>query len=138
MSKAQAEKYAKLERMLGRKPKSAQDFEVAASKLDEAGGSLGEGEDRGEGPSNVVPVRGREAETSGVSSGAGKRDRFDDHQFIEQSREAVDKAKSAVAIAMAKRKKAAAAAAKAKASPETAPATAGSSDHTSSPLVLRH
>lgn len=101
MSKAQAEKYAKLEKMLGRKPRSAKDFEEAANKLDDAGGDLGAGEDDGgAGPSNVVSVRGREAQGSGVAGGSGaKRERFEvDTKYIEESREAVDKAKSAVAI----------------------------------------
>lgn len=101
LSKAQSEKYAKLEKMLGRKPRSAKDFEEAANKLDDAGGDLGAGEeDGGAGPSNVVPVRGREAQGSGVAGGSGaKRERFEvDNKYIEESREAVDKAKSAVAI----------------------------------------
>ncbi|CAO1617305.1 unnamed protein product [Jaminaea pallidilutea] len=107
LSKAQADKYAKLERMLGRKPRSAQEFEEAAGKLDEAGGDLGEGvDDRGEGPSRIVPVKGREATGSGISGGSGSKrfERFDDHKFIQESRDAADKARGAAAMAMAKKK----------------------------------
>lgn len=135
LSKAQAEKYAKLEKMLGRKPKDAKDFEEAAGRLDDAGGDLGQGsgdddEDAGAGPSNLVPVRGKEASSSGVSGGAGgKRGKLEDSKFLEESREAVDKAKSAVALAMAKRKKKEAAAKGVK-------ATATSSSSSSSPVSV--
>lgn len=107
LSKAQADKYAKLERMLGRKPRSAQEFEEAAGRLDDAGGDLGEGaDDRGEGPSRIVPVKGREATGSGISGGSGSKrfERFDDHKFIQESRDAADKARSAAAMAMTKKK----------------------------------
>lgn len=110
--------------MLGRKPRSATDFEEAAARLDDAGDSLersrspegqgeaeGQGQGQGEGsasagPSRTVPVVGRESASSGIYGGAGtKRERFDDHKYLEESREAVDKAKSAVAVAMAKKKR---------------------------------
>lgn len=111
LSKQQQEKYAKLERMLGRQPKSRSDFEEAANKLDEAGEELeGEGSaspdaDRGEGGSGskgegsakFVPVRGKEASSSGVKPVAGGKHRFDDTEYLEQSREIVDNVRSAVA-----------------------------------------
>ncbi|CAO1617028.1 unnamed protein product [Parajaminaea phylloscopi] len=126
LSKAQSEKYAKLEKMLGRKPRTAGDFEEAAGRLDDAGGDLGGGgfdnnaaeDDVGAGPSRIVPVRGKEASASGIDGGAGskrgvhsgsdarsdRRELFDDHKFLQESREAVGKAKDAVAMAMLKQK----------------------------------
>lgn len=128
LSKAQAEKYAKLEKMLGRKPKDQKDFEEAAGRLDDAGGDLGQGEnedDVGEGPSRLVAVRGKEASSSGVNGGAGgKRGKLEDSKYLVESREAVDKAKSAVALAMAKRKKKEAAAKAATGSSTTKPSSA--------------
>lgn len=123
-SKLQAEKYAKLERMLGRKPRTASDFEEAAGRLDDAGGDLEHG---AEGSNvaekdvvvrtrNLFPVRGREAASSGFSGRDGvkrgvaqqqqdgRRELVEDHQFLQESREAVEKAKGAVATAMAKQK----------------------------------
>lgn len=102
LSKAQSEKYAKLEKMLGRKPRNEVDFQEAAERLDDAGGQLTDGDQT---PLNVIPVKGKESSSSGVQSTAAKRrDRLDDDGFIEENRRAVDKAKSAVAIAMAKKK----------------------------------
>lgn len=133
LSKAQAEKYAKLERMLGRKPRTQGDFEEAAGRLDDAGGDLGglqrsagdadndeDDNTSGSAPTNLVPVQGKEASSSGVSGGSGskrgvqtssadqqaprRKEYLEDHKYLEESREAVDKAKSAVALAMAKQK----------------------------------
>lgn len=86
---AQTRKYAKLEKMLGRKPKSTEDFEEAAQKLDDAGDAL-EGQPE-----------------AGPSTEAGppkRKERIEDHEYVEQSREIVDNVRSAVAMAMKKRK----------------------------------
>lgn len=90
LDEAQTRKYAKLEKMLGRQPKSAQDFEEAAAKLDEAGEELEESVASEAGPSRPAPKR---------------KERIEDHEFVEQSRELVDNVRSAVATAMKKRKK---------------------------------
>ena len=92
LSEAQAKKYAKLERMLGRQPKTTKDFEEAATKLDDAGEEL-------EGPAPAP-----EASTSGTS-GPKRKERIEDHEYVEQSREIVDNVRSAVASAMKKKNK---------------------------------
>lgn len=130
LTKAQSEKYAKLEKMLGRKPRSDGEFQEAAERLDDAGGRLdggdddddgeeGEegGDDKGEGSSsrtrglpNAVPVHGRESSTSGVQSTTSKRahphhrDRLDDDGFLRENQQAVERVKRAAALAMAKKK----------------------------------
>lgn len=92
LDEAQKRKYAKLEKMLGRTPKSLADFQEAAEKLDDAGDSLEAGpEPLGERPES--------------SQAAIKRkERLDDHEYVEQSREIVDNVRNAVASAMKKRK----------------------------------
>ncbi|KAL4400329.1 hypothetical protein ACI68E_003246 [Malassezia pachydermatis] len=91
LDEAQKRKYAKLERMLGREPKTMADFEEAAEKLDDAGEELSEAPELSAGPSS--------------SQQAPKRkDRLDDHEYVEQSREIVENVRSAVASAMKKRK----------------------------------
>ncbi|PKI85551.1 hypothetical protein MVES1_000080 [Malassezia vespertilionis] len=82
----QKAKYAKLERMLGRAPKTKVDFEEAATKLDDAGEGLG-------GAPEAGPARAPK-----------RKERLDDHDYVEQSRELVENARSAVASAMKKRK----------------------------------
>lgn len=110
LNQLQKAKYAKLEKMLGRKPKSQGDFEEAAGRLDDAGGNLG-AEDLGVGPSRIVSVRGKEASDSGIRGGAGDKRRPGgeadkiDSKYFEEREEIVEKAKGAVAIAMAKKKK---------------------------------
>ena len=81
---AQKRKYAKLERMLGRAPKSMADYEAAAEKLDEAGETL---------------------EEEGAQPSSSKRERLDDHDYVEQSREIVDHVRGAVASAMRKKRR---------------------------------
>ena len=107
LSEAQAKKYAKLEKMLGRRPKGESDFVEAARRLEEQGegfeeeaeGSGGSGnEEKAEGSSRT-PV----AAAAGVKRGApteqetGKRLKLDDHEYVEQSREIVQGVRSAVA-----------------------------------------
>lgn len=84
---AQKRKYAKLERMLGRAPKSMADYETAAEKLEEAGETLEEEEQQQQQPSS------------------SKRERLDDHEYVEQSREIVDHVRGAVASAMRKKRR---------------------------------
>ncbi|WFD32504.1 hypothetical protein MSPP1_003552 [Malassezia sp. CBS 17886] len=90
MDEAQKQKYAKLEKMLGREPTTARDFEVAAEKLDESGDALALAE--------------RDASAAGPSA-RKRKERLEDHEFVEQSREIVDNVRGAVALAMAKKKK---------------------------------
>jgi hypothetical protein len=113
LSDAQKAKYAKLEKMLGRKPKGESDFVEAAQKLHEQGGSLeeadedGQDDNRGEGSSSAgAAIKPRSAAASSNAEYKGKkRDRIEDSEFIEQSREIVDNVRSAVAMAMQKKKK---------------------------------
>lgn len=134
VSEAQRKKYAKLEKMLGRKPKGEADFVEAAQKLHEQGGSLGEdenddsnGEEGGEagkdeGSSKLVVAAAAAASTAKNSSSSsrsppikgsttdtdfkGKKGKLiNDTEYIEQSREIVDNVRSAVASAMMKNKK---------------------------------
>lgn len=114
LSNAQKAKYAKLEKMLGRKPKGEAEFVEAAQKLYEQGGSLEEGnedsqddDNRGEGSSSAgARAKSRPTAATPTSEYKGKkRDRIEDSEFIEQSREIVDNVRSAVAMAMQKKKK---------------------------------
>lgn len=112
ISEAQKKKYAKLEKMLGRKPKGESDFVEAAQKLHEAGGSLEEGgedddndNNRGEGSSQYPSKGPRNVEAATEEYKGKKRERIDDTEYIEQSREIVDNVRSAVASAMMKKKK---------------------------------
>jgi hypothetical protein len=103
LSEAQKKKYAKLEKMLGRKPKGEADFVEAAQKLHEEGGSLEEGE--GEGNEESGPSVSLARKPVNISEVKGtKRDRIQDSEYIEQSREIVDNVRSAVASAMMKKK----------------------------------
>lgn len=110
LDEAQAKKYAKLEKMLGRQPKSAKDFEMAAEKLDDAGEHLG-ADDAADAPPEPGPSRAPK-----------RKARIDDHEYVEQSREIVDNVRSAVALAMKKKKKKATGKAPAPAAP-AAPST---------------
>lgn len=118
MDEAQKKKFAKLERMLGRKPRGEADFVEAAQRLHDEGDHLDDGSpdaqgesDRGEGSSRAVaePLRGN---TKAAAEGKGKkRERIEDPEYVEQSRAIVDNVRSAVASAMMKKKRKAAAAA---------------------------
>jgi hypothetical protein len=110
LSDAQKLKYAKLEKMLGRKPKGESDFVEAAQRLHEQGGSLEEGDEeddnRGGGSSSSSVPRPKSAAAFTNAEYKGKkRDRIEDSAFIEESREIVDNVRSAVAMAMQKKKK---------------------------------
>lgn len=94
-NEAQKRKYAKLEKMLGRAPASAADFEEAAQKLDDAGDAL-EGDENADSPAIAGP--------SSHTGQAKRKERLDDHEYVEQSREIVGSVRSAVASAMKKRK----------------------------------
>ncbi|WFD00324.1 hypothetical protein MYAM1_003072 [Malassezia yamatoensis] len=96
LDEAQARKYAKLEKMLGRRPKSSEEFAEAASKLHEAGDDLGD--------CGISEKPELESE-AGPSKPTKRKERIDDHEFVEQSREIVDNVRSAVAMAMKKKKK---------------------------------
>ncbi|CCU99023.1 unnamed protein product [Malassezia sympodialis ATCC 42132] len=92
LDEAQKRKYAKLEKMLGRTPKSMADFQEAAEKLDDAGDSLD--------ASPELP--GERPESSRAAS--KRKERLEDHEYVEQSREIVSNVRSAVVSAMKKRK----------------------------------
>ncbi|PWN43421.1 hypothetical protein IE81DRAFT_322494 [Ceraceosorus guamensis] len=134
LNEAQAKKYAKLEKMLGRKPKGEADFVEAAKRLVEDGDELeggassplgsdegadGKRRDRGEG-SSAGPAE-RQTQMHG-SNENGKRQRLEDHEYVEQSREIVEGVRSAVATAMLKKKRKMAAAAAAAAKSKTSSA----------------
>ncbi|UZJ52076.1 hypothetical protein CBS101457_001396 [Exobasidium rhododendri] len=109
LSEIQKKKYAKLEKMLGRKPRGESDFVEAAQKLHEQGGSLEDGdgdfEDKGEGSSSVPSTSRTKAVPKDAEYKGKKRERIEDSEYIEQSREIVDNVRSAVASAMMKKKK---------------------------------
>lgn len=113
-------KYAKLERILGRAPKSSSDFETAATRLADAGEELekdensngSEEEGNGEGEENIAESSSAAAKRNAAASssksktaskggeqmaGQKRKERFDDHEFVEQSREIVENVRSAVA-----------------------------------------
>jgi len=92
LDEAQKRKYAKLEKMLGRTPKSMADFQEAAEMLDDAGDSL---------EADPEPLGKRPESSQTVTK---RKERLDDHEYVEQSREIVDNVRSAVASAMKKRK----------------------------------
>ncbi|CEH18174.1 Uncharacterized conserved protein [Ceraceosorus bombacis] len=145
LNEAQAKKYAKLEKMLGRKPRGEADFVEAAKRLAEDGDELeggassplgsdegadGKRRDRGEGSSAGLAERQTQMHGSNEN---GKRQRLEDHEYVEQSREIVEGVRSAVATAMLKKKRkmaAAAAAAKSKTSPATTTSTQAQSNGT--------
>ena len=101
LDEAQKRKYAKLERMLGREPKSMDDFQEAAVKLEEAGDSLDASHESA--PSSSASASASVSETR-TASAPKRKERLDDHEYIEQSREIVDNVRGAVAAAMKKRK----------------------------------
>ena len=80
------------QKMLGRTPKSMADFQEAAEKLDDAGDSLD--------ASPELP--GERPESSRAAS--KRKERLEDHEYVEQSREIVSNVRSAVVSAMKKRK----------------------------------
>ena len=101
LDEAQKRKYAKLERMLGREPKSMDDFQEAAEKLEEAGDSLDASHESA--PSSSASASASVNETR-TASAPKRKERLDDHEYVEQSREIVDNVRGAVAAAMKKRK----------------------------------
>lgn len=108
LSEAQKKKYAKLEKMLGRKPRGEKEFVEAAQKLHDQGGSLEEGDsgcDNNEDDDNRGEGSSRAAAAPTTEYKGKKRDRIDDSEYLEQSREIVDNVRSAVALAMKKKKK---------------------------------
>ncbi|KAK0554755.1 hypothetical protein OC845_000577 [Tilletia horrida] len=130
LNEAQQKKYAKLERMLGRQPKAAADFEEAARRLADAEENGDEDVDdsddnpRGEGSSTGQTRGGIGAKDSKVptsapnSAGVKRKERLEDQEYVEQSREIVENVRSAVASAMMKKRK------KAKTGVAASPATA--------------
>ena len=97
-------KYRRLEKMLGRAPKGREDLEEAARKLgddeevmkdaEEFDSEEEEGAEAG--PSSAAANFKGGAGTA--SSSKGERiERFEDHEYLEQSREIVSNARSAVA-----------------------------------------
>lgn len=105
LSEAQKKKYAKLEKMLGRKPREEADFVEAAQKLHDQGEELDDEsneieDDKGEGSSRIVAPRTKVEDSKGK-----KRERIEDSEYVEQSREIVENVRNAVASAMRKKKK---------------------------------
>lgn len=96
---AQQKRYERLERMLGREPRTSSDFAEAAAKLAE--GESGESE---AGPS-AGPSAGSSTSSSTSSATVPKRKDFVDDAYVEQSRENVERVRGAVAAAMKRRKK---------------------------------
>ncbi len=99
MDEAQKKKYAKLERMLGRAPRSERDLAEAADKMMDAGEDF---DDR-----SVSPEAGpsRRPAPQSAATGSKRKERIEDSEYIEQSREIVENVRSAVASAMMKKKK---------------------------------
>ncbi|KAN0061934.1 hypothetical protein ACQY0O_005929 [Thecaphora frezii] len=119
LDEAQKKKYAKLERMLGRKPRDVKDFEEAANLMVEAGQGFDDGSASPEpGPSGSRTSRAGSHQAPGLATAAGskRKERLEDSEYVEQSREIVENVRSAVATAMLKKKKKLAAA-KSKTSP---------------------
>ncbi|KDN44882.1 hypothetical protein K437DRAFT_256838 [Tilletiaria anomala UBC 951] len=125
-------KYRRLEKMLGRTPKGQADLEEAARKMGEDEAAL---EDADEFDSNdEAPASENEAGPStsacrAVPSSRSSRpaaveraERFEDHEYLEQSKEIITNARSAVAAAMKKKKKAAANKSKPSSTDASAPA----------------
>ncbi|WFD36743.1 hypothetical protein MCUN1_003630 [Malassezia cuniculi] len=100
---AQKKKYARLERLLGREPRSTADFEEVAAKL-------ADGDTLDEFDADTTP--GESSKSVALSSGSSvpqptltkRKDQIDD-AYVEQSRENVERVRGAVAAAMKKRKK---------------------------------
>ncbi|KAE8243799.1 hypothetical protein A4X13_0g6945 [Tilletia indica] len=120
LNDAQQKKYAKLERMLGRTPRAAGDFEEAARRLADAEEkgeedlSAEEGDDVGEGSSKDTTSTKRLAGPSRTTTttastptvaGVKRKERLEDREYVEQSREIVDNVRNAVAAAMMKKRK---------------------------------
>lgn len=101
MDEAQKKKYAKLERMLGRQPRSEKDFAEAADKMADAGEGFEDGSLSPE-PADRLAFG---SSTSNTPVGIKRKERIDDTQYVEQSREIVENVRSAVAMAMLKKRK---------------------------------
>ena len=108
MDEAQKKKYAKLEKMLGRAPRSEKDLAEAAQRMADAGEEFDEGSASPEAGASRQVDR-RLANSAGTSSegfaGSKRKERIQDSEYIEQSREIVENVRSAVASAMKKKKK---------------------------------
>ncbi|EPQ26432.1 uncharacterized protein PFL1_06080 [Pseudozyma flocculosa PF-1] len=106
---AQKKKYAKLERMLGRKPKDQRDFEEAANRMADAGESFDDGSASPEaGPSKASRHKDHDlaaGDSASTVAGTKRKERIEDAQYVEQSREIVENVRNAVASAMMKKKK---------------------------------
>lgn len=112
MDEAQKKKYAKLEKMLGRAPKSEKDLAEAAEKMADAGEDFDEGSASPEaGPSRAAEGstqrRGTASgkTTAAAAAGGKRKEMIEDTEYIEQSREIVENVRSAVASAMMKKRK---------------------------------
>lgn len=120
MDEAQKKKYAKLEKMLGRTPRSERDLAEAAERMADAGEDVDAdqasdspeaeaGPSRRVGSSAQANQAAQRRNTAGVQessvTGGKRKERIEDSQYIEQSREIVENVRSAVASAMMKKKK---------------------------------
>lgn len=107
MDEAQKKKYAKLEKMLGRAPRNESDLAEAAERMADAGEGFEEDSASPEaGPNRSAEERKTLANASApTAAGSKRKERIEDSQYIEQSREIVENVRSAVASAMMKKKK---------------------------------
>ncbi|SNX81942.1 uncharacterized protein MEPE_00647 [Melanopsichium pennsylvanicum] len=107
MDESQKKKYAKLEKMLGRAPKTEKDLAEAAEKMADAGQDLDDGSASPEAETsrlNSWASTSASASTPGAA-GSKRKERIEDSEYIQQSREIVENVRSAVATAMMKKKK---------------------------------
>lgn len=111
MDEAQKKKYAKLEKMLGRAPRSEKDLTEAAERMADAGEEFDEAGSASPEAGPSRPVGGStqrknlDASSAAAAAGTKRKERIEDSQYIEQSREIVENVRSAVASAMMKKKK---------------------------------
>ena len=115
MDEAQKKKYAKLEKMLGRAPRNEKDLADAAERMADAGEDFDDGSASPEaGPSRRLdspaadgapPRRAPISASTSAAAGSKRKERIEDSQYVEQSREIVENVRSAVASAMMKKKK---------------------------------
>ncbi len=98
--------------MLGRAPRSEKDLAEAAERMADAGEDFDEGSASPEaGPSRrsggaaQADAAVQRRNTTNTDAGTKRKERIEDSEYIEQSREIVENVRSAVASAMMKKKK---------------------------------
>lgn len=100
-------KYARLEKMLGRRPQGREDLEEAARKMGEDEEEMKDAvefdEESDEEEANAPPAPAAAGSSSKTQHKTLPNERFDDHQYLEESREIVSNARSAVAAGETRR-----------------------------------